>query len=265
MDEITDFWNKQPCNIRHSNKPIGSREYYDEVRERRYFVEPHIPSFAEFGSWKGKKVLEIGCGIGTDALSFALAGADVTAVDNSVNSLAIAKGGALAYGLDNINFYLGNAEKLVTFLPVQKFDLIYSFGVLHHMPRPEKVLNQLHRYANSWTVLKIMLYHKYSWKNFWTLLKNSGQLASTAYYSEAQEGSPLTRFYSIGEALNLLGKANFAIIDISVDHIFSYALSEYKQYRYIKTPFFRVLPEPAFNWLKHKFGGHLCITFCLLT
>ena len=39
---------RRPCNIRHSPKPVGTREYFDEVEARKYFVEPHIPVFAEF-------------------------------------------------------------------------------------------------------------------------------------------------------------------------------------------------------------------------
>ena len=67
---VHDYWNRRPCNIRHSPRPVGSREYFDEVEERKYRVEPNIPVFAEFPRWAGKKVLEIGCGIGTDTMNF---------------------------------------------------------------------------------------------------------------------------------------------------------------------------------------------------
>ena len=70
IDKVKDYWNERPCNIRHSHKEVGTRQYFDEVEARKYFVEPHIPRFAEFESWQGKKVLEIGCGIGTDTINF---------------------------------------------------------------------------------------------------------------------------------------------------------------------------------------------------
>ncbi len=91
VEQVRNYWDQRPCNIRHSPKPVGTREYFDEVEARKYFVEPHIRRFAEFERWRGKKVLEIGCGIGTDTVNFARQGAFVTAVDLSPQSLELAR------------------------------------------------------------------------------------------------------------------------------------------------------------------------------
>src|ERR1700740_1955239 len=91
VDQVRSYWDRRPCNVRHSPKPLGTREYFDEVEARKYFVEPHILRFAEFERWRGKKVLEIGCGIGTDTISFARHGARVTAVDLTEKSLDVAR------------------------------------------------------------------------------------------------------------------------------------------------------------------------------
>lgn len=113
VEQVKTFWDRRPCNIRHSPKPVGTRGYFDEVEARKYFVEPHIPHFAEFPRWQGRKVLEIGCGIGTDTINFARHGASVTAVELSERSLEIAKQRAEVYGLqDRIRFIWGNAEEL---------------------------------------------------------------------------------------------------------------------------------------------------------
>src|ERR1700674_3920009 len=145
--KVSDYWNSRPCNIAHSPQPVGSREYFDEVEARKYFVEPHIPRFAEFERWKGKKVLEIGCGIGTDTINFAWHGAKVTAIDLTEKSLEVARQRAKVFGMeDRVRFIQANAEKLSESVPVEPFDLVYSFGVIHHTPHPERVLDEIHKY-----------------------------------------------------------------------------------------------------------------------
>ena len=142
------YWDARPCNIRHSPKPVGSQEYFDEVEARKYLVEPHIPGFAEFERWRGKRVLEVGCGIGTDSINFARAGAELTAVDLSGESLRIAEQRAEVMGVaDRIQFVQANAEELASALDGEQYDLVYSFGVIHHTPHPERALAQMRALA----------------------------------------------------------------------------------------------------------------------
>jgi SAM-dependent methyltransferase len=260
---VRDFWNRRPCNVGHSGRPIGTKEYFDEVEARKYFVEPHIPKFAQFDRWRNKRVLEIGCGIGTDTMNFARAGAQVTAMDLSDASLDIARLRAHVYGLSNIRFYRGNAEELTSVVTPEPYDLIYSFGVIHHTPNPERVIQQLRQYSRPGTVLKVMLYHRYSWKAlevlvregkgaFWKLSK------LLQHHSEAQSGCPVTYTYTRLRVAELL--AGFHIQSVSVEHIFPYAISHYLRYRYRKIWYFRYLPDAAFHWLEKCLGWHLCVT-----
>jgi 2-polyprenyl-3-methyl-5-hydroxy-6-metoxy-1,4-benzoquinol methylase len=163
IERVQAFWDARPCNIRHSPQEVGSRAYFDEVETRKYFVEPHIPAFVEFEKWKDKKVLEVGCGIGTDTISFARAGAKVTAIDYSEKSLDIARKRASVYGL-KIDFYKANAEELSKVVPVEDHDLVYSFGVIHHTPRPQRAVSEICKYMGPQSVFKMMVYNRYSWK-----------------------------------------------------------------------------------------------------
>jgi 2-polyprenyl-3-methyl-5-hydroxy-6-metoxy-1,4-benzoquinol methylase len=263
---VQEYWDRRPCNIRHSSKPLGTREYFDEVEARKYYVEPHIPLFADFARWSGKKVLELGCGIGTDTINFARHGALVTAVDLSPVSLDIARQRAGVYGVqDSIRFVQANIEELDQVLPVEPFDLIYSFGVIHHTPHPDRAMHCVRRYSGPHSVLKMMVYHRYSWKVLWILLiYGRGQFWKIrdliAKYSEAQTGCPVTHTYSRPEARTLVEQGGFKVTQMEVEHIFPYRIDDYVRYRYVKEWWFRVLPQPIFRALERRVGWHLCIS-----
>ena len=175
IEKVREYWDARPCNIRHSEAPVGSREYFDQVEARKYRVEPHIPTFAEFGRWQNRKVLEIGCGIGTDTIKFARSGAEVTAVDLSGKSLEIAAQRAAVFQLrDRICFLRANAEQLGDSLPGNSYDLVYSFGVIHHSPHPDRILEQTRKLLRPGGTLKLMVYNKWSWKVLWILLGEGG-------------------------------------------------------------------------------------------
>lgn len=264
--KVSGYWNARPCNIRHSPKPVGTKEYFDEVEARKYFVEPHIPRLAEFERWTGKRVLEIGCGIGTDTINFARHGAYVTAVDLAENSLEVARQRARVFGLEErIRFIQANAEELSSYVPAEPYDLVYSFGVIHHTPHPERVVEQIRRYAKPETSVRIMVYNRWSWKVLWILfVYGKGQFWKIdrliAEYSEAQTRCPVTYSYSRSSGRALLEEHGFQVTGTFVDHIFSYSIPEYVQYRYKRVWYFRWLPKPAFRLLERLFGWHLCLT-----
>jgi len=265
IQSVRDYWNRRPCNIRHSTAEIGTKEYFDQVEARKYMVEPHIPAFAEFEKWRGKKVLEIGCGIGTDTINFARAGAQVTAVDLSSESLNLARKRAEVFGLsDRTNFIEADAEKLSEFVEPQKFDLVYSFGVIHHSPHPEKIINQINEnFIQSGSTLKLMVYYRYSWKVFWILMQEKAKFWKLdeiiARHSEAQTGCPVTYSYTKKTVKDLIGD-NFEIQENFVEHIFPYRIEDYVKYQYVKEWYWRILPESVFRKLEKNFGWHLCVT-----
>jgi len=263
IDQVKDYWNSRPCNIRHSPAEVGTKEYFDQVEERKYKVEPHIPGFAQFERWRGKKVLEIGCGIGTDTMNFARAGAEVTAVELSIESMNVAKKRAEVFGLtDSITFYHANAEELSKVVPIEEYDLIYSFGVIHHTPHPERAIKEIKKYTKPSTVLKLMLYYRWSWKVLWIMMTDGKfrfwELDKfIAKNSEAQTGCPVT--YSYGHKSVRKFLKGFKVIKSQADHIFPYRILDYKEYRYVKVWYFRFMPRPLFRLLEKTFGWHLCV------
>jgi len=249
IEEVKKFWNDRPCNIKHSSKEIGTKEYFNEVERKKFFVEPHILKFTKFPQWKNKKVLEVGCGLGTVGINFALNGSDYTGVELSKESLEIAK---KRFGVYNQSgkFYLGNAEELFSFVPIETYDLIYSFGVIHHSPHPEKIVSQIKKYMNENSVLKIMLYAKDSWKNY--------MIDAGLDQPEAQYGCPIANTYTKQDVVELLD--GYEVLSIEQDHIFPYQVEPYKLGEYIKQPWFDVMPTEMFETLEKNLGWHLLIT-----
>ena len=251
IQHVRSYWNARPCNIRHSVQPVGTKEYFDEVEKRKYFVEPHIPGFAQFERWNGKKMLEVGCGIGTDTMNFARAGALVTAVDLSDESLKLAKQRAKVFGLEErISFYQGNAEELSSVVPVEPYDLVYSFGVIHHTPNPSNVIRQIKGYMTASSELRIMLYAKNSWKNM--------MIDAGLDQPEAQNGCPIAFTYTPEEVRNLL--QGFIVSEIKQDHIFPFVVEKYVKYEYEIAPWFSSMPRSMFSALERALGWHLLIT-----
>jgi ubiquinone/menaquinone biosynthesis C-methylase UbiE len=250
LTEVQDFWNARPCNLRHSSAPVGTRQYFDEVEERKYFVEPHIPAFADFTSWTGKRVLEIGCGIGTDATNFARNGAIYTGVELSSESLKLAKQRFEVFGLSG-RFIEGNAEEIDQLLKGETFDLIYSFGVLHHTPSLENALKGIRKLMHTNSVFKMMVYAENSWK--------SAMIDAGLDQPEAQYGCPIANTYTRGDITRALNVSGFSVLSVSQDHIFPYIVEEYKKYKYVRQPWFQTMPLDVFTALEKRLGWHLCI------
>jgi len=261
IDQVKTFWNTRPCNIKHSDKKIGTREYFDEVEYKKYKVEPHLPQFAEFHKYCGKKVLEIGCGIGTDSINFVRAGADLTIVELSSKSLEVCQKRFEVYGL-SAHFYEGNVEQLSTFLPMDQYDLIYSWGVIHHTPHPEIAISEITKYLKIGGELKLMVYSKFSYKLFWIMKETNqwdfGQLNELlSIYSEAQTGCPVTYSYTFDELGDLL--KNYEIKKIYKDHIFPYKIDKYVRHEYEFEDCFKNMNQSQFRKMEKELGWHTMV------
>jgi len=250
IKKVADFWDARPCNVKHSELPIGSIDYVIAVMARRYTTEHDIVPFMTLG-WANKKrlnILDIGCGIGSDSLFFAGLGHDVTGVDISDKSLDVARKGAKALGLKRVKFYKANIEELSLTLKPKIYDFIWSFGVIHHTPHPERVVKEIRKYCNRDTVVKIMLYNKWSWKAMILWLRDRSYKNS-----EAQPNFPFTSVYSKREARELL--KDFDILDMKIDFIFPWKVDKYINYEYVHPWYWFILKH-----FQHILGWHILVT-----
>jgi 2-polyprenyl-3-methyl-5-hydroxy-6-metoxy-1,4-benzoquinol methylase len=263
FDDIKQYWNTRPCNIAHSSKHFGTKEYFDDVEHKKYYVEPHIPNFAEFEKWKNKHVLELGCGIGTDSINFARAGAILTIVELSDISLDICKKRFETYGL-HATFIHGNIENINTILQEKKYDLIYSFGVIHHTITPKNVIDGVYKLLSEDGEFRFMVYSKVSYKLFWLMIENNVKDMKEAFQlvcnqSEAQKNCPMTHVYDFDDIkYNLLGE-RFTIINMWKDHIFTYDIEKYKKHIYVKDDYWCNMSNKDIEKLAKELGWHTMV------
>lgn len=260
-DKVYNYWNNRPCNIKHSNKEIGTKEYFEEVTKRKYFVEPHILDFAQFNKYKNMDVLEVGCGIGTAGQSFIENGANYIGLDISDYSVELCKkrfelfglnGGAYTANIENIDkIKINNTdENGDTDTTFKLFDLVYSFGVLHHIQNITLAIRNIYELLKPGGEFKLMLYAKNSYKY--------KQICDGLDQFEANNDVPIANVYTKKEVCDLL--KDFENISIVQAHIFPYKVNEYKKYNYVKEDIFEEMSDEDFKATEKSLGWHLCIT-----
>lgn len=247
--QIQEYWDRQPCNIKHSQKTLGSAEYWQEVTAKKYRAEPHILDFANHKEWAGKRVLEVGCGLGTDAEQFARAGAIYTGIDFSPRSVELTQQRFDTFGLSG-KIFSADIETVDLSLFDPPYDLVYSFGVLHHTPDAATAVSNIRQLMKPGSTLRLMLYAKHSWKN---------SLIESGYAQpEAQSGCPLAITYDEPMVRYLL--KDFRNIKIEQTHIWPWQIDKYKQNIWELEPWFAAMPTEMFQSIEKKLGWHLLIS-----
>lgn len=177
MDRIADrqtFWTTYQPGTRDATEPLGTPGFFTEVEEERYALEPDILEMTDFPRWKDRDVLEAGCGIGTDAVQFVRAGARYRGIDFSPKALGLARSRP----------ELANAELVsgsITDLPFadDSFDLVYSNGVIHHMPQTDRAIAEFHRVLRPGGRAIVMVYHRASLNFYFSIMVLRRALAAT--------------------------------------------------------------------------------------
>jgi len=161
-DEVKSYWEQEACGTQ--KVVVGkiekfSREWYEKIEDHRYNVEPFIHSVAQFTRHHGKKLLEIGVGAGTDHLQWARAGLDCHGVDLTDEAIETTRRRLEIYELSS-NLKRIDAESLP--FEDNSFDIVYSWGVIHHSERPDRIIAEIHRVLKKGGVFIGMMYGRYS-------------------------------------------------------------------------------------------------------
>lgn len=209
--DVANFWNAEPCGSRYLGKDVD----FQRQAAERYRLEPYIADFAQFASSSGLRVLEIGVGMGADYERWLRAGALATGVDLSVSSLSRAQRRCEQAGLKT-DLHYADAEHLP--FPSDSFDVVYSYGVMHHSPDTQKCLDEAWRVLKPGGTARIMLYHHASLTGIMLWLRYGvwqGQSIRRCVYERLE--SPGTKTFTITEVMEMMARFE----DIGLKQVFS--------------------------------------------
>jgi ubiquinone/menaquinone biosynthesis C-methylase UbiE len=283
--KVRAFWQSAPCDSWFTAEPCGTAAFYRTLDEHRYQVHPGLQSAVDFAATRGLRVLEIGCGCGSEAERFARAGAHYTALDLTSAALGITRRRFELAKLEG-RFLQGDAENL----PFRdaSFDVVYSHGVLHHTPDTPRTIREIYRVLAPGGRAVVMLYYRDSFnfrvnlgvvRRLRALLLRSelGVRFAKAIFGESEQGlrrhAELIRQdpHAYLETQNLLNR-NTDGPDNPLSQVFSKegAQRMFSQFDDVRTRvmfwnpkwlpgFGRLLPPSVEDWLASRWGWHLWI------
>jgi SAM-dependent methyltransferase len=254
-EDVREFWNAEPCGSRY----LEGREDFDAHARARYEFEPFIFDFAKFRSARGLRVLEIGVGMGADYLEWLKAGAEATGVDLSASSIEKARQRCQMAGF-HADLQVADAEQLP--FPDNSFDVVYSYGVMHHSPNTPQCVREALRVLKPGGEARIMVYHHPSLTGamLWLRYGITGRKSLRQSVFDHLE-SPGTKTYTNEEAQQLMG----GFRDVKMRLAFSPGdlLLNQPSARF-RSPFYRLVwkcfPRPVIRKFGCRWGLFLLIT-----
>ena len=253
-------WSEDPAGAVYGREhEFGTRDFFDAVERHRYNeYAPWMPEVMGFNEFAGARLLEVGCGMGTDLLQFARGGAKVTGVDLTPRSIEISRQHFAVCG-ESGQFAIADGEHLP--FADESFDVVYSNGVLHHTPDTAGAVREIDRVLRRGGQARVMLYHRHS-LGYWgqiilrygvlhgELLRGRSPEDIMSRYVEFNEsgGRPLVKVYSRGQARDLFSM--FSEVKIQVEQ-----LTRPEVY-FVG----RFIPEGVFRRLQRSIGWNVIIS-----
>lgn len=163
LEAVRAYWNEHVDDWKIAEHRPGTLAYFEETEAYRFDKLDYLAKQVDFGGYAGRRVLDVGCGIGNDASRFARGGASVTGVDLAERAVELAKRNFELRGLDG-TFVPMDGEALA--FPADSFDLVYCHTVLHFTPRPERMVREIHRVLKPGGEAILMVVNRRSWLRF---------------------------------------------------------------------------------------------------
>lgn len=264
--EVKGHWEREACGTRYG-EDLNGKYRFDQIAAARYALEPYISSFANFRSARDKTVLEIGVGAGTDFQNWCNYATHATGVDLTDTAIALTSERLSVNAISASRYTLRRADAENLPFADSSFDLVYSWGVLHHTPDTHRAFREVFRVLKPGGTTKAMIYHVPSWTGFLLYLQHG--LARGNFMTTMKDvifdhlESPGTKAYTTSEAKSFLSEIGFSNVNLYTKlgpgDLLTIKPSEKYQSSVYKIVW-RVYPRFLVRLLGERFGLHLLIT-----
>jgi SAM-dependent methyltransferase len=191
-EDVRAYWNAHIHDLEITRHPVGSRGFFDDLDQYHFEKLHHLLRLVPFDGYRGRRVLEVGCGAGVDLARFAKGGAEVTGVDIAESAIALARTNLEQQGL-RADLRVANGEAL----PFQDdtFDLVYAHGIVQYTADPQRLVDECRRVLKPGGEAIVQVYNRVSWLNALSKLMKVGL---------EHDDAPVLLKFSIGEFRRLL-------------------------------------------------------------
>lgn len=193
IDAIRRYWNERIHDLEMTEHPVGTRAFFDDLDDYRFDKLHYLPRLVDFNGYRGRRLLEVGCGIGTDLVRFARGGAVVTGVDLSQTAIDLAVRNFALHEVEAEDLRVANGEALP--FADGSFDVVYGHGVVQYTADAPRLIAECHRVLRPGGEAIFMVYNRISWLN---------ALSKVMKVQLEHEDAPVLKKYSIGEFKALL-------------------------------------------------------------
>ncbi len=199
--QVREYWNSHIHDLEISSSVPGSKEFFADLDQYHFEKLHHLPRLIDFEGYRGKKVLDVGCGAGTDLVRFAKGGALVTGVDLSSSAIALAKQNVAQQGL-TADLREADGEHLP--FDDNAFDVVFAHGVVQYTAHDQALVDECRRVLKPGGTAVFQVYNRVSWLN---------ALSKVMKVPLEHEDAPVLKRYSAGEFRRLLTEFRDVRID----------------------------------------------------
>ena len=193
IDAIQRYWNERIHDLEMTEAAVGTKQFFDDLDDYRFDKLHYLPVLVDFASFRDRRLLEVGCGIGTDLVRFARGGAKVTGVDLSQTAIDLARKNFALNNLSAEELRVANGEQLP--YPDEAFDVVYGHGVIQYTADAAQLIRECQRVLKPGGIGIFMVYNRVSWLN---------ALSKVMKVALEHEDAPVLKKFSIGEFRELL-------------------------------------------------------------